>query len=103
MTAKEQIEHWASKVGIGAIDLAKMTVVEFVERVDTMLAKREADRHAAELATHCECVRLNRTIGIYHLGDQSRAARNGLGAGPVADTYSAAWSCTKCKGSGRKA
>lgn len=103
MTAKEQIERRASRAGISSLDLVKMTVANFAERVDGEIARRDSERRAADVATHCSCVRMNSAIGIHDVGQQARANRYGMGFGLVSNTYSADKSCTKCGGTGKKA
>ena len=103
MTAKEQIERLAIAARITGLELATMSVAEFAERVDSVLAKREADRHELEVRSHCSCVRMNSAIGIHDMGQQERANRYGMGAGLVSNTYSTDRSCTKCGGTGEKA
>lgn len=49
----------------------------------------------------CECVCLNRVIGIFNMGDQAKAGRVGLSMGPVGDTLSALKACPRCAGTGK--
>jgi len=49
----------------------------------------------------CACVKLNRDVEIYDMGEQERRGRNPLSCGGfVADTLTARKDCTVCKGTG---
>lgn len=49
----------------------------------------------------CACVKLNRDIEIYDMGEQERRGRTPLSVGGfVADTLTAIKSCTVCNGTG---
>lgn len=58
------------------------------------------DMEAARERFRCPCVRLNRDVGIWNMGDQVEARRNGLTFGLVSDCLSARKDCERCHGDG---
>jgi hypothetical protein len=61
---------------------------------DSLLMEQSKEDHS------CTCVKLNRDIEIYDMGEQERRGRRGLGFGMVSDTLSCRKDCTTCKGTG---
>jgi len=68
------------------------------DKVHDELSKLERD---LSFENHpCTCVKLNRDIEIYNMGEQERRKRRGIGFGLVAETLSALMFCPECEGTG---
>lgn len=74
--------------------------------------RKQSDKLYAEIAKldleqrkedhPCACVKLNRDVEIYDMGEQERRGRNPLSLGGfVADTLTARKDCTVCMGTGK--
>jgi hypothetical protein len=71
-------------------------------RLNMLREERRALGMAQALETHtCDCVNLNRKMGIHDAAEQERRNRNGLQLGLVSETLSASRSCPDCGGTGQ--
>lgn len=72
-------------------------------KVDALSKEIAELRLAEERDEHpCSCVKLNRDVEIYDMGEQARRGREPLSCGGfVADTLSARKDCEYCQGTGK--